>query len=380
MTKALVFVVVVFLTLIIIAVYKFSNFAKKPTGDPLKIPIVSIGKVDPLGDTADAPRVAVLAQDLQIPWSLVFLPDRSILLTERPGRVRLISVDGKLKSEPVATIDEVRHVGEGGLLGIEIHPRFSENKFVYVYYTYAGGEAKTLNRVVRYKYENERFSDRVVIVDAIPGAPNHNGGRIKFGPDGFLYVTTGDAQEPSFAQDKNSLSGKILRIDGNGNAADGNPFGTKVYSYGHRNPQGLAWDSEDRLFETEHGNNATDEFNLIESGKNYGWPTIRGDEKQTALINPLIHSGTGDTWAPSGAAFLGNSVFFAGLRGSALYEVKIDGGEYKLIEHFKNEFGRIRDVVAGQGGLLYILTNNTDGRGKQVKGDDKVLVINPKNL
>lgn len=331
----------------------------------------------------DVPVFSVIAENLEIPWALVFLPDKSILFTERPGRVRLIDKEGQLRSSPVAEIKDVRAIGEGGLLGIAIHPNFLINQFVYLYYTYSEVGDQTLNRVVRFKFDGETLIDRTVIVDAIPGAPNHNGGRIKFGPDNLLYITTGDAQNPSLAQDKNSLAGKILRVTDTGAPAPGNPFNNRTFSYGHRNAQGIAWDKNSRLWATEHGRSGLlsglDELNLIEPGKNYGWQTIQGDEQRAGMETPKLNSGS-DTWAPAGAAFIDSSLFFAGLRGQTLYEAVMIGEEISLKEHFKTEFGRIRDVVVGPDNLLYITTSNRDGRGNPVPTDDKIIRVNPKKL
>lgn len=328
------------------------------------------------------PDIQIIAQDLQIPWEVAFLPDGRLLLTERPGRVRLIDQNGRLKPEPVATIPDVKHIGEGGLLGMALHPDFSQNNFVYLYYTYSASGNQTLNKVVRYKFDGQTLTSPVLIVGEIPGAPNHNGGRIKFGPDRFLYITTGDAREPSLAQNTNSLAGKILRVTDEGQPAPGNPFDSaggkpfnnRVWSYGHRNPQGLAWDKQGRLWETEHGSLAADELNLIEPGKNYGWPVIRGSQKRDGMVSPVLQSGD-TTWAPSGMANLDGSLFFAGLRGQALFEALVKDGNAELKEHFKGEFGRIRDAVLGPDGFLYILTNNTDGRGTPRPGDDKLIKI-----
>ncbi|KKQ29848.1 MAG: glucose sorbosone dehydrogenase [Candidatus Levybacteria bacterium RIFCSPLOWO2_12_FULL_37_14] len=332
----------------------------------------------------DIPRLSILADNLEIPWALVFLPDKSILFTERAGRVRIIDNEGNLNPNLIAVISDVKHSGEGGLLGIAIHPDFSANHFVYLYYTYSNINDNTLNRVARFEFENNKLQKQKIIVDGILGASNHNGGRIKFGPDNFLYITTGDAQEPSLAQNINSLAGKILRITDEGRPALDNPFGNLVFSFGHRNPQGLAWDNQNQLWETEHGPSALDELNIIEAGKNYGWPTIQGNQKQAGMESPILNSGSG-TWAPSGTAFLNGSIFFAGLRGEALFEYKI--AEKKLIPHLKGEIGRIREVVVGPASprgepenLLYITTSNRDGRGTPDNTDDKIIRINPAKL
>ncbi len=321
--------------------------------------------------------ISVLAQGLNIPWSMDFLPDKSIIFTQRPGEVRLIDPQGNLKELPILVINDVHHSGEGGLLGIAVHPDFENNNYVYFYYTFSGDDTNTLNRVVRFKMENGKLIDRKVIVDNIPGAIFHNGGRIKFGPDGFLYITTGDAGEPSLSQDKNSLAGKILRVTAEGEVAPGNPFNTRVYSYGHRNPQGLAWDNKGRLWETEHGSSAFDEVNLIEPGKNYGWPEIRGDQEKTGMEKPFLHSGEG-TWAPSGTAYINGKLYFAGLRGQDLFELNLASKNLRKI--FNGEYGRIREVVLGPDKIFYILTNNTDGRGIPKNGDDKLIVLDPESL
>jgi len=338
-----------------------------------------------LGDTKETPQnIPVLTQvaaNLTVPWSLAFLPSGDLLFTERPGRVRIVDKEEGLLQKPLLEIDEAEEIGEGGLLGVAVHPDFEKNGFVYFYYTYQVSGENVLNRVVRYKFDGTNFSDKEILVAKIPGASNHNGGRIKFGPDGFLYIGTGDAEEPSLAQNKASLAGKILRVTEDGKRAPGNPFGDMIYSYGHRNVQGLAWDSQGRLWATEHGPSATDELNLISPGENYGWPLIRGDEEEKGMINPILHSGLGNTWAPSGGAFFRGSVFFTGLRGQTLYEAVVDGDKVReLKEHFKGELGRIRDVVVGPDGFLYIATNNTDGRGAPKKDDDKILRLNPEKF
>ena len=333
-----------------------------------------------LQDKSDPEKTAVVAENLEVPWAIVFLSDGSMLVTERPGRVRIIDKNGNLAPEPLLEISVVKKIqGEGGLHGITIHPEFEKNQFVYLYYTYENQGSRSLNRVSRYTYDGDKLNFEKIIVDKIPGALFHDGGRIKFGPDKLLYITTGDAQEPSLAQDKNSLAGKILRVTAEGSAAPGNPYGNLVYSYGHRNPQGITWDDNGNIWETEHGSTAKDELNRIEIGKNYGWPDIRGDEKKNGLIPPVSHSGS-DTWAPGGAAFLDGSVYFVGLRGKSLYKVTVLGNTATIKTHFNDEFGRLRDIIVGPDNMLYITTSNRDGRGNPQSGDDKIIRVNPAKL
>lgn len=334
--------------------------------------------------TSSTESISTVAENLEIPWGLVFLPDKSIMFTERPGRVRFIDSGGTLRQEPIVNISDVYAVGEGGLLGIAVHPNFSRNHFIYLYYSYRENGADMENKVVRYVFDGKKITDQKIIVDRIPGSSNHDGGRIKFGPDGYLYITTGDSQDPSLAQKVSSPAGKILRVTENGDPAPGNPFGTRIYSYGHRNPQGLAWDDRGRLWATEHGRSGVqsglDELNLIESGKNYGWPTIQGEQKKEGMITPVLHSGATTTWAPAGMAYFNNSLFFGGLRGQGLYEAIINGANVTLRKHLDGEFGRIRDVVLGPDNLLYITTSNRDGRGFVRQKDDKIVRVNPAKL
>lgn len=367
--------------------YYFSlkpNSTFVPTLFDLRTPTsVQSGKMDAISD--DVPPATLIAQELDTPWGIAFLPEGSLLVTERKGTVRWVSANGELCSEQVVTIAQVREIGEGGLLGIDIHPDFESNGLVYLYYTYSDSGRGTLNRVVRMRYKDKRLRDEEVIVDAIPGASNHNGGRIKFGPDGFLYIATGDAQVPSRAQDRDSLAGKILRVTDNGDSAFGNPFNTRIYSFGHRNPQGITWDDNGTLWETEHGRSGVlsglDEINLIQAGKNYGWPDSQGDDVSAGTEGPIRHSGATNTWAPSGVAYLDGSLYFGGLRGQALYQAVLSGSSVTEVrEHFKGQFGRIREVVVGPDKMLYITTSNRDGRGNPDAGDDRIIRVNPAKL
>ncbi len=323
------------------------------------------------------PLISIVAKNLEVPWAIAFLPNNTLLVTEREGRLRIIDPKGTLDPTPIQ-ISDVVQIGEGGLHGIAVHPNYLSNHYIYLYHTYGKEGNKILNRVVRYTLEGTTLTDKKVIIDNIPGATFHNGGRIKFGPDNFLYVTTGDAQDPSLAQDTSSLAGKILRVTDDGHVPSTNPFGNMVYSYGHRNPQGLAWDMINQLWSTEHGSTAHDEVNKIEAGKNYGWPTVRGQQTQQGLQTPYIESGE-TTWAPAGLAYYNGSLLFAGLRGQTLYEVNINGTP-SMREYFKNEFGRIREVVLGPDNFLYVTISNRDGRGNPDSDDDKILRINVSDL
>ena len=332
--------------------------------------------------------ISVIVENLDTPWALAFLPNGNLLITERSGRLSILS-EGQISQ--IANIENATEYGEGGLMGVAVHPNFDSNNFIYLYYTFSSNDQRTLNRVVRYRLSNNSLSNEQIIVDDIPGAIYHNGGRIIFGPDNNLYITTGDSNNPSLSQNTNSLAGKILRVNDQGQPVSGNPFSSaqgkpsgdpRILSYGHRNPQGIAFSQSNMLFSTEHGRSGAlsglDELNIIESGRNYGWPEIEGNEQRAGMVTPIINSGADDTWAPGGAAHFNGSIFFTGLRGSALYEYEISTGT--LSEHFKDEYGRLRDVVLGPDNHLYLTTSNRDGRGSPKDSDDKIIRIDPQSL
>lgn len=325
----------------------------------------------PVASPAAEPAIEEVATGLQVPWDVAFLPGGDILVSERPGTIKRVR-DGK--TFPVAGVERV---SEGGLLGIVLHPNFENNRWIYLYLT-SETDNGLINRVERYAFANDELIGRTVIIDNIPGAQTHDGGRMVFGPDNMLYITTGDAGDGDNAQNTDSLAGKILRITDTGIVPADNPFGNAIYSYGHRNPQGLVWDDQGRLWSSEHGpsglESGYDEINLIERGGNYGWPRIQGAATRSGMISPVIQSGADDTWAPASLAFLNGSLFFGGLRGEALYQADINGDNLgNLRAHFGSEYGRIRATVVGPNDDLYITTSNTDGRGEPKEGDDKLI-------
>ncbi len=345
----------------------------------------------PSGTPSSSPRISVdvFISNLDVPWAIDFAPDGRIFITERAGSIR-IAKDGRLQDEPWMTL-EVMQIGESGLLGLALDPDFEKNRYVYAAYTYGvGNELK--NRLVRLKEDvasGKGVFDKILI-DDMEGNVYHDGARVKFSPDGKLYVTMGEAGRPQLAQDLSSLNGKILRINSDGTIPSDNPFpNSPIYSYGHRNPQGLDWEpGTGRLYETEHGPSGVpggrDEVNYIEPGKNYGWPVISGNETREGMESPVIQSGMSETWAPSGATFVTKGVWagsflFGGLRGESLYRLVLDKNnprQYVAFErYFSGEYGRLREIVEGPDGALYVLTNNRDGRGNPRTGDDKLIRI-----
>jgi len=339
--------------------------------------------VRPVGDPV------VIAEGLDAPWSVLRLPSGATLISERDtALVRELLPDGSLRDAGI--VADVVPNGEGGLLGLAYLPANAEGTFetatavpadpaaaeadagwVYAYFT-----AASENRIVRMPLTGSAGSLGLgaaePVLGGIPAAGNHNGGRIAFGPDGLLYATAGDAGDSANAQDLGSLGGKILRMTPIGDVPADNPFGTLVYSYGHRNPQGIAWDSTGRLWASEFGQNSWDELNQITAGGNYGWPEVEGIGDTEGFINPVQQWSTDDA-SPSGLAIVNDTLFLASLRGERLW--RVDSSTGTVDEWFTNSYGRLRDVLSGPGGTLWFVTNNTDGRGNPAPGDDRLYQV-----
>lgn len=328
-------------------------------------------------------HVEVVATNLQIPWSMAFAPDGRLFITERPGRVRILNL-GAATSELALTLEDVQAQGEGGLLGLVLDPEFADTRFVYLYYT-AAASGGSVNRVVRYREVANRLAERAVIFDNIPASAIHDGGRLRFGRDGLLYITAGDAATTSLAQDLASLAGKILRVNRDGSTPRDNPFSSPIYSSGHRNPQGIDWHpATGDLWASEHGNNGNDEINVIDRGGNYGWPRIEGSQTQPGMQPPLAFYTP--AIAPSGGSFYRgarfpafvNNFFVGALRGTHILRLRVDGRRIVAQERLlDSRYGRIRDVIAGPDGLMYFCTSNRDGRGSPVTADDRIARIVP---
>jgi len=321
--------------------------------------------------------VEILATNLEKPWAIEFY-DNKIFLTEKAGKIKVIE-SGVLLDEPLATLRTVDIFG-GGLLGIALHPDYENNHFLYVYYTYEE-EGKLWNKVLRIKESMNKIVDGETIFDKIPGSKFNNGGVIKFGPDLKLYVATGISSESSHApQDLESLEGKILRINPDGSIPEDNPFtNSPVFSYGHRNPQGMAWDNSGNLFITELGPSKNDEINLIKMGQNYGWPEeecsgVKKFEDALTCFDPSIEPG-GLVFYSGDKLPVKDKMIMATLRGSNLYKLDLSDDGKLSQKSILSGIGRIRDVNEGPDGFLYIITSNTDGKGFPDSFDDKLLRI-----
>ena len=332
-------------------------------------------------------EIKVIAENLFVPWAIDISNEGKLYFTERSGIIRIIE-DGKLLSQPIMTFSTpFVSQGEGGLLGITLDLNYSQNHYIYVMHSY-GETNKIYNRVVRLLENNNKATIDKILLDKIPGGQIHNGGRIKIGPDKKLYITTGDAGNSALAQEPMSTAGKILRIELDGRIPEDNPINNSpVYSLGHRNPQGLAWDSKNVLYASEHGQSAHDEINIIKPGANYGWPLVQGNEESTEIMiqKPLIHSKE-ETLAPSGITFVNQGpwqgkLLIANLRGQQLLAMELNG-KGTVVNNvqglLKNEYGRLREVIEDKDGSIYMTTSNRDGRGKPDRADDKIIKLIPK--
>ncbi len=334
-----------------------------PTPNPSPTP-------SPTGDPK--PNVAdTIADDLDVPWGIVFLASGDALVSERnAGRIRRITPSGT-----VSTLGEVSGVqapsgpGEGGLLGLALDP--DDQETLYAYCTTVSD-----NRVVRLSLAGGKLGRPDPVLTGIPTSTHHHGGRLLFAPDGNLFVSTGDAEMPTRAQNRNSLAGKILRIERDGTVSVGNPFGNRTWTYGHRNIEGLAFDADGRLWATEFGDKQTDELNLIIKGRNYGWPDVEGRSLDDRYENPKATWSPTSTCSPAGLAITRSTAFLGALRGQCLYAVPLNGtGADTPRKYFAGKYGRIRSVVVAPDHSLWITTSNTDGRVEPGKGDDKILRV-----
>lgn len=310
----------------------------------------------------------ILATDLRAPWSVTFAADTA-LISERDS-ARILELDSDGSTREVGAIDDVAPAGEGGLLGIAVH-----EDYLYAYATGAEG-----NRIDRFELIGSAGSyllgEAETLIDGLPAAAIHNGGRIAFGPDGMLYATAGDAGDPRNGQDVSIMAGKILRLTPNGDVPEDNPFpGSPVYSYGHRNPQGLAWDDQGTLYASEFGQDTWDELNVIEPGGNYGWPIVEGIAEQDEFIDPVQQWSPAEA-SPSGITITDGSIYVANLRGERLREVPLSDLTSSR-EHLVGEYGRLRDIALAPDGSLWVVTNNTDGRGDPGSDDDRIIRIQP---
>lgn len=322
------------------------------------------------GSGSGAVEAADLATGLTTPWGLVAFDDGSVLLGERDtGAIKLLAADDPSTATEVTTIEESVPGGEAGLLGLAASP---DEQTVFVYYT-----TESESRVVSMSWDGAALGEPRTIFEGIPGGAGfHQGGGLAVGPDELLYVSTGDNGVPDNAQDRDSLSGKVLRLTLQGEPAPDNPFGTAVYSYGHRNVEGITFDDEGRLWASEFGQNTYDELNLVESGGNYGWPEVEGTSDNADYLNPQVVWRTEDA-SPAGLTFWRGSVWMTALRGESLWEIPLDGAEADdPVRHLAGEHGRLRNViVSATGDEMLLATSNTDGRGDPQDGDDRILTV-----
>ena len=346
-------------------------------------------------------KVETVVENVEIVWSIVFAPDGRAFFTERPGRVRVIE-NGKLREKIFFTVPDIETSDEGGLMGMVLHPKFAENRFAYLAYTYRDADKQQNVRVVRYKETGETFAEPKMIIEAIPAAKYHAGTRLRFGPDAKLYITTGDATKQKRAQNLNSINGKTLRLNDDGTIPSDNPFvGQKdvraeIWSYGHRNAQGMDFQPETGLmFQTEHGpswidgvslfkRSGGDEVNIVECGKNYGWDKISHNMTKKGMETPIIEFSPAIAPA-SGMFYRGNlfpefknNFFFGALKGEMIVRLVMDGRKIVSRDNLlEKQYGRIREIAEAPDGSIWFSTSNRDGRGDPAKTDDRILRIVP---
>jgi glucose/arabinose dehydrogenase len=334
--------------------------------------VLACAGADSEGDSAGAAAVrGDVVTGLEVPWGIAFLPGGDALVSERTtGRILRIPRGGG-RPRVVRRLSGVdTEAGEGGLLGLAVSPRYSRDRLVYASYT-----SSEDNRIVRFRLNGPQH----VVLDGLAASSIHNGGRIAFGPDGKLYAGVGDAGNTDLPQDRDSLNGKILRMNPDGSVPSDNPFGSLVWSFGHRNVQGLAWDRAGRLWATEFGQDTTDEVNLIRKGRNYGWPVVegKGGTRGGRFTNPLVTWRTNQA-SPSGAAILGSTLYVGALQGQCLWRIPLRGTKTGRPQSLlSGRFGRLRTVVRAPGGRLWVTTSNRDGRGSPRSGDDKIIQVSP---
>jgi len=355
-----------------------------PAADPTpSAPATSKDDPDPVpsGSTSSSPAEPrrpdldprVIVEGLEVPWGIAFLPDGSALIAERDdATIQRLDPDGTVTE--VGTVPDVVPTSEGGLLGLAVSPTYDDDSTIYAYITTADD-----NRVVAMTYDGETLGDAAPLLTAIPAGQIHDGGRIAFGPDDMLYVTTGETGDGALAQDPDSLGGKILRIQADGSIPSDNPDPTSpIWTRGHRNVQGIDWDDDGRLWATEFGSTMWDELNLIEPGNNYGWPEDEGITEGGEFTDPLIQWETGEA-SPSGLAYFDGNLYVAALKGMRLYQVPVSGegtlGEPKAL--YTGKYGRLRTVVATPQDTLWFTTSNLDGRGAPAPADDRIFEIRP---
>ena len=323
-------------------------------------------------DNPGPPRVLrTAAQGLRTPWGIDFLPNGTAIVTERDTRRVLAIEDGQVTE--LGVVEQAAPEGEAGLLGVAVSPQFARDRTIYLYVSTVED-----NRVVRARLTRGRLGAPEVVLSGIPKGFIHDGGRLEFGPDDHLYVSTGETGDGALAQDRGSLAGKILRITTDGEPAPDNPDpDSPVWTWGHRNVQGLAFDDRDRLWASEFGASTFDELNLIQPGDNYGWPRVEGRGEEPGLTNPQVVWDTSEA-SPSGLAYLDGRLWMAALRGERLWRIDVEGEHAsKPTDFFVGKYGRMRTVVVAPDGNLWVTTSNHDGRGVPAPPDDRILVVSP---